>query len=46
VVVHDAEGIAPRLDEALQDSIDAYEDPWLEASRPVHPAQFATVLNA
>ena len=41
IVMEDAEGIAAELDAALQASIDAYEDPWLEGERPVHPAQFA-----
>jgi hypothetical protein len=45
VVVQDSEGIGARLDEAMQASIDAYVDPWLEAVKPVHPAQFARVLE-
>jgi nitrite reductase (NADH) large subunit len=47
IVVDDAEGIAGRLDEAMDASIAAYRDPWsTEAEAPVHPAQFTTVLNA
>ncbi len=46
IVMHDSEGIAARLDEALQASIDAYTDPWLEADTPVHPRQFATVVDS
>jgi nitrite reductase (NADH) large subunit len=45
VVMENAEGIAERLDEALQASIDAYSDPWAEAIAPVHPSQFASVIN-
>ena len=40
VVVEDSEGIAARLDAAIQESIDAYVDPWLEANRNATPNQF------
>ena len=46
IVVDDAEGIAERLDAAMDASIAAYRDPWLEAAEPVHPTQFTTLLNA
>lgn len=46
VVVEDADQIGAELDAALQSSIDAYDDPWLEGAAPVHPAQFASVLEA
>jgi nitrite reductase (NADH) large subunit len=45
VVVEDAEGETARLDAALEAAIEAYRDPWREAEEPVHPAQFAAVLN-
>lgn len=45
VVMNDSEGIAAALDAAMQASVDAYRDPWLEAEEPVHAAQFATSLN-
>jgi nitrite reductase (NADH) large subunit len=45
VVIEDAEGVAARLDEAIDAAVAAYLDPWLEASEPVHPAQFATALR-
>jgi nitrite reductase (NADH) large subunit len=45
VVVEDSEGDAARLDAALEAAIEAYQDPWREAEEPVHPAQFAAVLN-
>jgi len=42
VVVDDSEGIAARLDAAIQASVDAYHDPWQE--RDVTPGQFRTAL--
>jgi nitrite reductase (NADH) large subunit len=44
VVVDDSEGIASRLDEAMQRSVDAHRDPWLEAITPATPNQFRSVL--
>jgi nitrite reductase (NADH) large subunit len=44
VVVDDKEGIAQRLDDALQSSVDAYRDPWLEADAPATPNQFVSHL--
>jgi hypothetical protein len=29
----------------MQATVEAYVDPWLEATTPVHPAQFATVVR-
>jgi nitrite reductase (NADH) large subunit len=46
VVVDDSEGIAARLDEAMQRSVDAYRDPWQEAYAPATPNQFASLLPA
>ncbi|MGQ0504109.1 MAG: (2Fe-2S)-binding protein, partial [Myxococcaceae bacterium] len=46
LLVDDSEGIAARLDEAVQSAVDAFVDPWLEASAPVHPAQFKRTLSA
>jgi nitrite reductase (NADH) large subunit len=43
-VVHDSEHLAERLDAALQSSVDAYQDPWLEASKPATVNQFASHL--
>jgi nitrite reductase (NADH) large subunit len=43
-VVDDSEGIAGRLDEQMQKSVDAYRDPWLEAYTPATPNQFASLL--
>jgi nitrite reductase (NADH) large subunit len=44
VVVDDSEGIARALDEAMQRSVDAYRDPWREASTPKTANQFASRL--
>jgi nitrite reductase (NADH) large subunit len=44
VIVDDAEGEASRLDAEVQRAVDAYVDPWQEATTPVHPAQFSTTL--
>lgn len=44
VVVSDSEGIAARLDAAMQASVEAYRDPWLEGENPVTPGQFRTAL--
>ncbi len=44
VVVDDSEGIAERLDAAIQSSVDAYVDPWRERADPVTPGQFRTAL--
>ncbi|AIE84370.1 Nitrite reductase [NAD(P)H] large subunit [Fimbriimonas ginsengisoli Gsoil 348] len=44
VVVEDSEGIATHLDHAMQQSVDAYVDPWLEAEQPVSVHQFASQL--
>jgi nitrite reductase (NADH) large subunit len=44
VVVDDGEGIAERLDAAVQESVDAYRDPWQERAEPVTPGQFRPSL--
>jgi nitrite reductase [NAD(P)H] large subunit len=44
VVVDDSEGIAARLDQALQKSVDGYRDPWREAHTPATANQFASHL--
>jgi nitrite reductase (NADH) large subunit len=44
VVVADSEGIAERLDRAMQKAVDAYVDPWQEANEPATPGQFRTSL--
>jgi nitrite reductase (NADH) large subunit len=44
IVVDDSEGIAARLDAAMQASVDAYVDPWKEAAEPKTPNQFRSIL--
>ncbi len=46
VVVEDSEGIGAALDAAMQASIDAAYDPWLEANKPKTANQFADVIPA
>jgi len=45
LLVDDEEGLCGTLDAAMQQTVSAYVDPWLEASSPIHPAQFATVVR-
>jgi nitrite reductase (NADH) large subunit len=44
IIVADSEGIAARLDAAVQESVDAYRDPWQEAAAPVTAGQFRPSL--
>jgi nitrite reductase (NADH) large subunit len=44
IVVADSDGIAAGLDLRMQESIDAYHDPWLEGGEPATPGQFRTAL--
>ncbi|HEX3198636.1 MAG TPA: hypothetical protein VHR39_13890 [Propionibacteriaceae bacterium] len=45
VVVEDSEGIAERLDAAVQEHADSYVDPWTQqAAEPMTPGQFRTSL--
>ncbi len=44
VVVEDSEGIAERLDAAVQEHADRYVDPWTQGREPVTPGQFRTSL--
>jgi nitrite reductase (NADH) large subunit len=44
IVVEDDEGIATRLDTAIEASIAAYRDPWKEAYTAARPTEFATLL--
>jgi nitrite reductase (NADH) large subunit len=44
IVVEDRDGIAGRLDEAMQQSVDAYRDPWQEHRQPVTEGQFRDAL--
>ncbi|SDU89238.1 nitrite reductase (NADH) large subunit [Microlunatus sagamiharensis] len=44
VVVDDRDGIAERLDAAVQEHADRHVDPWSEGRAPVEPGQFRTSL--
>ncbi|MGO8671165.1 MAG: nitrite reductase large subunit NirB [Capsulimonadaceae bacterium] len=44
VVVDDAEGIAARLDAAMQEAVDAYVDPWARSLAPDMAGRFAMTL--
>lgn len=44
IVVDDSEGIAAQLDRALQESVDAARDVWLERDAPATSNQFRSVL--
>jgi|KBSSwiStaDraftv2_1062776.scaffolds.fasta_scaffold00748_34 nitrite reductase (NADH) large subunit len=44
VVVDDRDGIAERLDAAMQKAVDAYRDPWKEGELPATEGQFRTSL--
>ena len=44
VVVEDSEGIAERLDAAVQHHVDPHVDPWHQGTDPVTPGQFRTSL--
>ena len=45
VVVEDSEGIAARLDAAMQDSVDAYVDPWGDLIERSEPTRFASLVS-
>jgi nitrite reductase (NADH) large subunit len=45
ILIDDSEGICDALDAAIDAAVDAYVDPWLEADDPVHPSQFADMLE-
>jgi nitrite reductase (NADH) large subunit len=45
VVVEDRDGIGEQLDAALERSLSAYRDPWLERDEPVVANQFQTVVR-
>jgi nitrite reductase (NADH) large subunit len=44
VIVEDSEGLAQRLDAAMQATVDSYVDPWSERDDPLTPGQFRTSL--
>ena len=46
VVVEDSEGVAARLDAAMQASVDAYADPWSELIKQRETTRFASLIPA
>lgn len=40
ILIDDSLGICTRLEEKMQEAVDAYKDPWEEAEDPVYPFQF------
>jgi nitrite reductase (NADH) large subunit len=44
IIVEDRDGIAGRLDEAMQHSVDTYQDPWQECRQPATEGQFRDAL--
>jgi nitrite reductase (NADH) large subunit len=46
ILVDDTEGICQRLDADVQAAVDAYKDPWQEASAPKSPVQFSSVVDS
>ncbi len=45
VVINDTEGIAVELDAKIEETVDAYVDPWEEGENPTHEAQFESVVS-
>jgi nitrite reductase (NADH) large subunit len=46
ILVDDSDGICARLDAEIAAAVDAYVDPWQEATKPFHPSQFVNALTA
>jgi nitrite reductase (NADH) large subunit len=44
IVIEDSDGIAARLDAAIEASIAAYQDPWKESYTSAPPTHFASLL--
>jgi nitrite reductase (NADH) large subunit len=44
IVVDDSDGVGAELDARVQESVDAYADPWRERAEPAVPGQFRTAL--
>lgn len=44
ILIDDRDGVCAGLDERLQESVDAYADPWLDRDTPATPGQFRTSL--
>jgi nitrite reductase (NADH) large subunit len=46
ILIDDCEGICAQLDARIQDAVDAYVDPWLEADTPAYASQFSAAEMA
>jgi nitrite reductase [NAD(P)H] large subunit len=44
ILVNDRDGLVAELETRMQESLDAYRDPWLEGHEPVTTGQFADAL--
>lgn len=44
IIVDDSDGIAAELDARMQETVDAYVDPWTDGANPATPGQFRTAL--
>jgi nitrite reductase (NADH) large subunit len=44
IIVDDVEGIAAELDARMQETVDAYVDPWTDGANPATAGQFRTAL--
>lgn len=40
ILIDDSEGLAAALDAAIQETVDAFVDPWLERDQPAYVSQF------
>lgn len=44
ILIDDSEGICQRLDDAIDQAVADYKDPWLEGGAPKHESQFESVV--
>jgi nitrite reductase (NADH) large subunit len=40
ILIDDSLGVCGQLEERMQETVDAYKDPWREADGPVYEQQF------
>jgi nitrite reductase (NADH) large subunit len=45
ILMEDSEGICDRLDAEIERAAQSFQDPWQEGTNPIHPSQFAEVLE-
>jgi nitrite reductase (NADH) large subunit len=46
ILIGDCEGVCGQLDARIQEAVDAYKDPWLEADAPAYASQFSAAETA